>query len=215
MPEPTHVYLDLDVVNNDYTAAVAPQLRFEEVRNTPFLEGDSSEYFCSVVRFSVQTANTLPVFIPRIQTGQDNPLATIYRIVLCDYQPGDVTPSMTGEQFVSFEPDDLTVPVPAPPLVKQDMSSTYYHIYNYQHFIRMVNYALSQASRKLRQTYSGNGPYYFTPNIGIYLDWDTSTNRAVLNVDKAFVDNKPDLEIYCFRAAVRIVCWVPCIQYNA
>ena len=56
MPEATHVYMDLDVINNDYTTGSAPQLRFEEVRNAPFLEGDASEYACSVVRFSVQTS---------------------------------------------------------------------------------------------------------------------------------------------------------------
>ena len=72
MPEPTHVYMDLDVINSNFQTATAPQLRFEEVRNTPFLEGDSSDYFCSVVRFSIQTGNTLPVLIPRIQTGQYN-----------------------------------------------------------------------------------------------------------------------------------------------
>ena len=46
MSKPIHTYLDLDVVNNNLNSnAVAPQLRFEENRNTPFLEGDSSEYF--------------------------------------------------------------------------------------------------------------------------------------------------------------------------
>ncbi len=62
----------------------------------------------------------------------------------------------------------------------------------------MVNYALKQAVQRIRSQYiNRNGPYYFTPSIGVYLDWDTSTNRAVLNVDKAFADNnKQSLEIY-------------------
>ena len=67
MNKPIHTYLDLDVVNNNMTSNTnAPQLRFEENRNTPFLEGDSSEYFCSIVRFSIQTGNSLPIFIPRV-----------------------------------------------------------------------------------------------------------------------------------------------------
>ena len=79
---PYHVYMDLDVINNDYTSTTAPQLRFEETRNQPFLDGDSSDYFCSIVRFSIQTGNTLPVFIPRIRTGQFLANKTVYRITL-------------------------------------------------------------------------------------------------------------------------------------
>ena len=37
MSKPIHTYLDLNVVNNNLTSTtVAPQLRFEEIRNTPF-----------------------------------------------------------------------------------------------------------------------------------------------------------------------------------
>ena len=58
LQDPHHVYLDLDVINNDYTAnGTRPYLRFEEIRNTPFLDGDSAEYFCSIVRFTIQTGN--------------------------------------------------------------------------------------------------------------------------------------------------------------
>ena len=60
MHKPIHTYLDLDVVNNNMTSSNnAPHLRFEENRNTPFLEGDCSDYFCSIVRFSIQTSNSL------------------------------------------------------------------------------------------------------------------------------------------------------------
>ena len=44
LQDPHHVYLDLDVINNDYTAnGTRPYLRFEEIENTPFLGGDSAE----------------------------------------------------------------------------------------------------------------------------------------------------------------------------
>ena len=67
----THVYIDLDVVNNNFRSeATAPVLRFEETRNSPYLDGDSADYYCSIIRFSIQTGNSLPVFIPRIETGQ-------------------------------------------------------------------------------------------------------------------------------------------------
>ena len=44
MHDPHHVHLDLDVINNDYKhGGSPPYLRFEEIRNTTFLDGDSSE----------------------------------------------------------------------------------------------------------------------------------------------------------------------------
>ncbi|MFM7980031.1 MAG: hypothetical protein ACKPKO_12015 [Candidatus Fonsibacter sp.] len=62
---PHHVYVDLDVINNDYAhVGSPPYLRFEEIRNTPFLDGDSSDHFCSIVICTVQTTNILPLFIP-------------------------------------------------------------------------------------------------------------------------------------------------------
>ena len=78
MHDPHHVYLDLDVINNDYKHNGArPYLRFEDIRNTPFLDGDNSEYLCSIVRFAIQTGDTLPVIIPRIANAMD-PNTTIY-----------------------------------------------------------------------------------------------------------------------------------------
>ena len=81
MSKPIHTYLDLDVVNNNLnSSAAAPQLRFEEKRNSSFLEGDTSDYFCSIVRFSIQTGNSLPIFIPRIETGQGDINKTVYKV---------------------------------------------------------------------------------------------------------------------------------------
>ena len=73
MHDPHHVYLDQEVINNDYKHdGPPPYLRFEETKNTPFLDGDSSEYFCSIMRFTVPTGNTLPVCIPRVVIPNSN-----------------------------------------------------------------------------------------------------------------------------------------------
>ena len=79
---PYHVYMDLDVISNDYTSATAPQLRFEETRNNPYLDGDAFDYFCCILRFTIQTGNSLPVFIPRVQVGQPDINLTIYKIII-------------------------------------------------------------------------------------------------------------------------------------
>ena len=136
MYDPYHVYMDLDVMNNDYNATSKPQLRFEETRNTPFLPGDSADYFCSIVRFNIQTGNTLPVFIPKIRTGQTNVNRTIYTVTIQNAITNNgVTTYFTASVDVMYEPEDLTAPIPASPMSGQDLSSNYYYVYNYQHFI--------------------------------------------------------------------------------
>ena len=68
MSDPTHVYLNY-VVNNSQNEK--QPLVFNETRNMPFLT-NSENYFCSVVRFTLQTSNSLPVMIPEILTGQSD-----------------------------------------------------------------------------------------------------------------------------------------------
>ena len=74
----THIYVDLDVINNDYVNP-PPLLKFEDTRNIPFL-ADRKEYYAPITRFSLQTANTLPVFIPKIDKTATDKHTTIYKI---------------------------------------------------------------------------------------------------------------------------------------
>ena len=143
MSAPIHTYLDLDVVNNNLVSeTVAPALRFEETRNTPFLEGDTSDYFCSIVRFSIQTGKSLPIFIPRIQTGQSDARLTVYKITT---SLSDATGTYLGFKTITHGPADGTVELPQPPLAKQDMSSSYYYHYNISSVLFMFNSGLSLA----------------------------------------------------------------------
>ena len=81
MVTPTHVCLDLDVRNDDMeTVSSPPPLNFDETRLHPFLNGDASDYFCTIARFTLETSNSIPVFIPEMDTGQTNPNNTIYAI---------------------------------------------------------------------------------------------------------------------------------------
>ena len=126
MHDPHHVHLDLDVINNEYKHdGPPPYLRFEETKNTPFLDGDSSEYFCSIMRFTIQTGNTLPVFIPRIVIQNNKtPLEfqpsmlkvpqnkTIYSVSL-KYNYMDIDYVQTYP--ILYTPEDKTAPLPAPP----------------------------------------------------------------------------------------------------
>ena len=169
MTKPIHTYLDLDVVNNNLNSNTnAPQLRFEENRNTPFLEGDSSEYFCSIVRFSIQTGNSLPIFIPRIETGaaQSDINKTVYKVTLSvnlthkdgkDAVPATgttpavpaipaTTNSYTGGTIsLSYVCPDSVADLPQLPSTQQDMSGTYYYQYNIKDIVNMFNAGLTAA----------------------------------------------------------------------
>ncbi len=87
MDGPYHVYMDLDVVDNDYSSTSKPRLRFEETGTTPlFLPGDSADYVCSIARFNIQTGNALPAFIPGIETGRRDVKPKTYN-VSSEYTP--------------------------------------------------------------------------------------------------------------------------------
>ena len=200
MYDPYHVYMDLDVINNDYNAISKPQLRFEETRNTPFLPGDSADYFCSIVRFNIQTGNTLPVFIPRIRTGQADVNKTIYTVTIQDSVTyNGVTTYFTASVDVTYEPEDLTAPIPASPMSGQDLSSNYYYVYNYQHFINLVNKALRLAFNQCKSLIEQHVPTttpgpiktwwgYMSLAVVPYIVFDVDTNRVTFHADEKLFD---------------------------
>ena len=129
---PYHIYYDLDVVNNDYTTNSSPHLRFESTRNAPFIDGDSSEYFCSIVRFSIQTANSLPVFIPLIDSSAADINTTIYKISFAWTKTG--SSPITATTNLMFTP---TIPY----INGSPLPYNYYYMYNYSELMNMINSA--------------------------------------------------------------------------
>ena len=200
MNDPYRIYMDLDVLNNDYSSATKPQLRFEETRNTPFLPGDSADYFCSIVRFNIQTGNTLPVFIPRILSGQNDPNLTVYTVTIQDSVLDNGTLRyFTGTSIIRHEPEDLTAPIPPSPMNGQDLSTNYYYVYNYQHFVNLVNKALAAAYKQCTDAilaYSGGtqtgdswwGHDTLKKAVAPYMVFDVDTNRVTLHADTELFD---------------------------
>ena len=143
MGDPTHVYINLDVVNN--SATNAQPLVFNETRNMPFLT-KSQTYCCSVVRFTLQTSNSLPVFIPDILTGQSDYDRTVYAIAMSLTQITTNVPS--GEKvsttkirsaYIEYDKQDATVPLPSPLTTRVETSSSYYFIYDINDWVDMIN----------------------------------------------------------------------------
>jgi hypothetical protein len=163
--EPDYIYYNADIVNNktdDITfaglATPDPQIRFNETRDTALVK-DSSKYHFSIIRFTMNGANRdLPLFIPNIQTGQSDVNRTTYSVAI-SYQQSwntnlgviafNLSPNPT---FVAYQPETqnpVLAPTPSPPTVKQDLSSRYYWVYTYQHWLDLVNYTITQAHQSL------------------------------------------------------------------
>ena len=207
MQKAIHTYLDLDVVNNNLTSdVIAPMLKFEEIRNTPFLEGDSSEYFCSIMRFSIQTGNSLPIFIPRIEVGQADVNKTVYQLTLRCLGGTDTTTFYESTVPLYHKTSDATVSTPLQPLTKQDMSSNYYFYCNIQDIIDVFNTACTSAFVALNKLLPKSAADPAKPDVLTtildstycpFFEFDYDTCKLVLNVDQNYLtSSKMAGEVY-------------------
>ena len=186
--EPYHIYYDLNIINNDTNGTrKPPALQFTEIRNNPYLS-NPSDYFCSVVRFSLETP-TLPVIVPQALVGSPDINKLIYTITfshpLLQNNPASVPPVVnnTMVQRLEFVPQSnpLYTGLPNPPTEFQDIESDYYYVYTYQPFIDMVNTALKTAWTTLLANAGMAGLVGYT-NFPPYLWFDEDTCKATFVV---------------------------------
>jgi hypothetical protein len=181
--QPYHIYYDLDLINNDTTGLNPPvELRFNEIRNSPFLMSPEN-YFMSVVRFSLQTP-TLPVFIPQVQLGQSDPNKLIYSITMSYNYLGTV---YEFRQFINYVPTDLSLPLPNPPLDFQDLTSDYYFVFTYQHWALMLNNTLTACYNGLNALVVGAGGALPSPNAPFF-EFDPQALIFILDADELGYD---------------------------
>ena len=89
---PDTVYYDCSIINNDQSAIKKPpRIVFNDIRSIPILSSPE-QYQLSVIRFSLQCANSLPIFIPFIQINNvdDNPNLTTYSITMTYNYDGQI-----------------------------------------------------------------------------------------------------------------------------
>ena len=157
---PDLVYYNCDIINNRTTSAgIDPEVRFNETRDAPIIR-DSSQYYFSIVRFTMNGPNKeLPIFIPSIQTNQSNINLTNYSLrikgVIDDPTNPDNKPIQvdSGEVFVLFEPENQNERLPSTPNTIQDIQSTYYFVYTYQHFLNLINKTFQTAIQNIKDKY--------------------------------------------------------------
>lgn len=175
--EPYHIYYDLNILNNDTTGTKQPPfLQFTEIRNSPYIN-NPSDYFASVVRFSVETP-TLPLIIPQPKVGAANVNELIYTVSF--NHPALVAPLT---QSVIYVPQSSATLAPPPTSITSasDIINEYYYTYTYKPFIDMVNTALRALWVALLATPLGGQITAITPYSADhfpYLWWNEDENIA-------------------------------------
>ena len=180
--DPDYVYYNASIINNrtDVNNNLAgfvsdPPIRFLETRDTPIIK-DASKYNFSIIRFSMNGPNKdLPMFIPVIRTGQANPSPsdvnlTIYSITLTLTLTGAGAGVYNATAPIIYIPETTNTffaPIPELPnsgqLSSQDISTRYYWIYTYSHWLICVNNAFMTAQQSLQtQVTSAGGPTLLT-----------------------------------------------------
>jgi len=153
------VYLNVDVINNrtvDLGLGTDPSIRFSETRDTPIIN-DASKYYFSIIRFQMNGAGRdLPIFVPQVQIGQTDPDLTVYSTTLKATVAYDIptvgvrTFNSTKRVFINYVPESVSAPTPQPPMTRQDLNSKYYFVYTFQHWVNLVNTALTTAMAQIQ-----------------------------------------------------------------
>jgi hypothetical protein len=141
---PTHIYYDLNIVNNDTTGQKPPvPVIFNEIRNSPIVHSPK-DYYVSVVRFQLETSNTLPTFIPQIKLNQADVNATIYSFTATYKSPVNNV-VYESQFFMGWSPENLDplVSTPPSPTTIEGNTSPYYFGYSIQHIVDLMNQTLS------------------------------------------------------------------------
>lgn len=133
--DPFHLFFDVQAVHQNADNQRAP-LQFNETRNTPFIMSPK-QYFLSIVRFNVSTS--LPVFIPKIQTGLTSPDKTIYNFYISSSAPGPVYTEKVNFEWVTQSDESAPSPNNGGIYNTQKIDNEYYYCYNYQYFISLMN----------------------------------------------------------------------------
>lgn len=170
--DPDHIYLDCIVSNNDAgpnTPSVF--LSFNEIRDTQIIPAPASDWYLSISRFYLETPN-LPVLLMPILTGQS------------DINKSSLSITMTYktfefQQYLQYVPANVSDVLPSPPLVTVDYNSTYYDIYSYQNFIKMINTAFTACFNGLQTASGSTLPTANAP----YFEFDPNAEKAILNAD--------------------------------
>lgn len=139
-------------------------------RTTPILSKPSDYY--GMISKAVIDSYDIPLFVPLVQLGQSDPNLTPYCIQL-GYN--GVFSEPVYVEFISYNTFE---PIPAPPLIKQDLSTTYYYVFNYSEMLEHFNIALETALINLNSKVATGETlppkFYFDSTRGIVVLFPTA-----------------------------------------
>jgi hypothetical protein len=178
-----YVYYNATVVNNNVgldQRRLDPELQFQDTRQKPIIK-DSSKYVLSVDAFNINgPQKNLPLWTPQIVPGTDIDL-TIYSITfgifLQNVTGGGVPNPTTGVRSgtwvqatipLSWIPENYltnTAPRPTSAFPRQQ-ETPYYYGYSYDHFVNLLNNALSAAWRDVVYQCKQLAAYTTAPDVG-------------------------------------------------
>ena len=209
--DPDHVYIDINLYNQPDQIDDKPQfLEYCEQRQSPILPTNAEDWYMSVVRFSLQTGSTLPIWIPKLELGQSNPDLLVY-VMTVKYTDSDAN-TFTVSKNVKWYPEDVTAVKPSPPAIEsppigvplgtppelvtddnippfisQDLTTGYYYAYSSQHIIRVFNATL----RDIYEELHANCEELPTRDDFTYQFFELdANNRWVLNSDLDLFNTK-------------------------
>jgi len=197
---PENVYYDANIINNDQSGTKPPpRLVFQDIRSIPILTSPEL-YQLSVVRFNLQTGNSLPVWIPNIQFNNiyNDPNYTTYSFSMTYTYDGQIY--YGGQTFVLYIPTNKNEPTPNPQS-NDELVIPYYYVYSFNTIIDMLNIGLADAMQKLGNDLAFNGITMPTQNRP-YFEWDPNNKRFILNADVIGFDDKitNHIKIHCNSA---------------
>ena len=211
---PEYIYYDVCTRNMQQSNSdFSPQLAFSESRVIPLLNC-CNDYKMSIIRFELDTFS-LPVFIPQIQLNQSDPNLMIQSLTLV-YDNGSGT-TYTTQQYLNWTPQDLTQSIPLGPNQKSNglqTDSLYYYCYNFGHFIKILNNALSAAYLVLRgAVVDGSLKYVEIP----YFTWNDQSQTASLYARNSMfnITAYPQIRIYFNRGLYAMLNSMPFLKNSA
>jgi len=203
---PDTVYYDCSIINNDQSATKKPpRIVFNDIRTIPILTSPE-QYQLSVIRFSLQCANSLPIFIPFIQINNvdEDPNLTTYSMTMTYNFNGEDNSS--GQVYIIHIPTNIAEPIPTLKTLEDVYNSDYYYVYSYNTIVDMLNKCLIDAFQQLLNVANFNGINLPSNNVP-YFEWDPDNSKFILNGDSVSFDQRlPNhIKIHCNTALFTLI----------
>ena len=177
-----HKYVDLNIINNNRNGQMI-DINFTDNKSGIIIH-NTGDYYVAVDRFHISSIN-LPIFLPVVQTEQEDINLTIYSFTL-SYG------NFYYQQYMNFIPQNKYINSVNAPLQYQDMTTEYYFVYNYNYLVKLLNNTLSEA-------FDGLSALTELPTESKcpFLIYDPSTSQIVFNTDSTYDQNLPSpINIY-------------------